>query len=360
MRTNRSEPTIVAHADWSVDPRKRWVAIARRTGSAWRLAAPQPVGDVGTFLERLRGMAGGGAVALGVDMPLGLPRAYAARLPERDFVDFLGSMATRPDFFQVCATLADLAPDRPFYPARGVQGMTRAAHALAIGLGGAADLSRACDRATIERPAGAPLFWTLGANQSGRAAIAGWQHMVLPALAQGDLARLWPFAGSFRSLLAPGKVALAETYPAEALRHLGLVLKGSKRRRSDRAAIAPSLHSALSHLRVTPAPDCKAALADGFGADAAGEDRFDCTLGVLCVLNVLAGNRPDTAPDDGWIRQWEGWVLGQTAMPRDFPQRAGTYPEERLGPEERSGASGGTRPKVVLGNGGVVNSSSTN
>ena len=53
----------------------------------------------------------------------------------------------------------------------------------------------------------------------------------------------------------------------------------------------------------------------GFGADAAGEDRFDCTLGVLCVLNVLAGNRPDDAPADPWITCWEGWVLGQTAMP---------------------------------------------
>jgi hypothetical protein len=299
-------------------------------------------------------MAGGGAVALGVDMPLGLPRAYAARLPERDFVQFLGSMATRPDFFQVCATLADLAPDRPFYPARGVRGMTRASHALALGLGCAADLSRACDRATMERPAGAPLFWTLGANQSGKAAIAGWHQMVLPALAQGDLVRLWPFAGPFGSLLAPGKVALAETYPAEALRHLGLVLKGSKRRQSDRAAVAPSLRLALSRLRVTPAPDCEAALAGGFGADAAGEDRFDCTLGALCVLNVLSGNRPDIAPDDGWIRQWEGWVLGQTAMPRSLPPRAATSPEER------SGAPGGTRPKVVLGNGVRVNPFSTN
>ena len=57
------------------------------------------------------------------------------------------------------------------------------------------------------------------------------------------------------------------------------------------------------------------AILDGFGADANGEDRFDSVLGVLCVLNVLAGNRPDTAPADPWIERWEGWVLGQTAMP---------------------------------------------
>ena len=344
MRTSRSEAMIVAHADWSIDPRKRWVAIARRDGEDWRLAAPVPVGDVATFLHRLCEMAAGGAVALGVDLPLGLPRAYAAKLAERDFPHFLARMATRPEFFQVCATLNELTPDRPFYPARGIRGMTRAAHALALGLGGSADLSRACDRATAQRPAGAPLFWTLGANQSGKAAIAAWQHLILPALAGGDVIRLWPFAGAYRGLLEPGKVALAETYPAEALRHLGIVLKGSKRRQADRAEVAASLRTAMAGLHVAPDPACQAAMADGFGADAAGEDRFDCTLGVLCVLNVLAGNRPDTAPDDRWIQLWEGWVLGQTAMPRDWPVwSARDHPKE-------AGASGGTRPKVVLGN----------
>jgi hypothetical protein len=213
--------TIAAHADWSVDPRKRWAAIARREAGIWHLAAPVPVGDVATFPARLRAMADGGAVALGVDLPLGLPRAYAALLPERDFPHFLTTLATRPDFFQVCTSLAEVGLGRPFYPARGVAGMTRAAHALALGFQGAHGLSRACDRATAERPAGAPLFWTLGANQSGKAAIAAWRDMLLPNLAgDNDGIRLWPFAGAFRALLTPGKVALAETYPAEALRHL--------------------------------------------------------------------------------------------------------------------------------------------
>ena len=254
-------------------------------------------------------------MALGVDLPIGLPRAYAAGLPERDFLHFLATIATRPDFFQVCATLAEVGPARPFYPARGIRGMTRAAHAAALGLDGAAALSRACDRATAERPAGAPLFWTLGANQSGKAAIAAWQHMLLPALASGEDVRLWPFAGAYRGLLAPGAVALAETYPAEALRHLGMRLKGSKRRQADRAAVASQLAGAMAALGVLPDPELQQATADGFGGDAAGEDRFDCVLGVLCVLNVLAGNRPDTAPADPWIRRWEGWVLGQTALP---------------------------------------------
>jgi hypothetical protein len=314
--------TIVAHADWSVAPRKRWAALARRDGAKWRLAAPVPVGEVASFLARLRTMAGGGAVALGVDLPIGLPRAYAALLPERDFLHFLATTATRPQFFQVCATLAEVGLHRPFFPARGVRGMTRAAHAAALGLVGAPALSRACDRATSERPAGAPLFWTLGANQSGKAAIAAWQSMILPALAAGDRVRLWPFAGEYCELLTPGTVVLAETYPAEAMRHLGIRLRGSKRRQNDRASVAGQLAGAMAALHALPEPALQRAAIDGFGADAAGEDRFDCVLGVLCVLNVLVGNRPDFAPPDPWIRHWEGWVLGQTALPSETQWQA--------------------------------------
>ena len=305
--------TVVAHADWSVDPRKRWMAVLRRDGRRWRLAAPEKVGALETLFPRL--LAGGGAVALGVDLPLGLPRAYAAaHAREVDFPAFLRGLAGRPDFFRVCAELAEIGPARPFYPARGRAGMTRAAHEAALGLG-PGGLSRACDRATAERPAGAPLFWTLGANQTGKAALSAWRDLLLPGLAAHDL-RLWPFAGAFRDLLAPGAVAIAETYPAEALRHLGLRLAGSKRRQADRAALAPAFLAAIAGLGVVAEPEARAAIAGGFGADAAGEDRFDCTLGALCVLNVVLGHRPDTAPDDPWLRRWEGWVLGQTALPR--------------------------------------------
>src|SRR5215469_8958711 len=146
MSSGDHSATVAAHADWSVDPRKRWIAVARQDARGWRLAAPAPVGEVGTLLARLQDAAHGGAVALGLDLPIGLPRGYAAQLPERDFLHFLTTTAARPDFFQVCATLAEIGLDRPFYPARGVRGMTRAAHAEALGLGAAVGLSRTCDR----------------------------------------------------------------------------------------------------------------------------------------------------------------------------------------------------------------------
>lgn len=58
-----STATIAAHADWSTDPRKRWMAVARRHGPAWHLAAPEPVGELATLSARLLARAGGGAVS---------------------------------------------------------------------------------------------------------------------------------------------------------------------------------------------------------------------------------------------------------------------------------------------------------
>jgi hypothetical protein len=306
---------LAAHADWSVDPRKRFVSVARRGTRGWTVAAPVPVGEVGDFLVRLHIAAAGAPVALGVDFPVGLPRAYAARHGDGDFPAFLRGLAHRPDFFRVCAALEEVAPHRPFYPARGIKGMTRAAHAAALGFADAVMLSRLCDRATAIRPAGAPLFWTLGANQVGKAAIAAWRDMLVPALVADAPVDLWPFAGPFRGLLAPGRVALAETYPAEALRHLGLRLPGSKRRQTDRASLAGPLRTVMAARGIRAHRALDAALDDGFGADAAGEDRFDSLLGVLCVINVLDGHRPDSAPADPWLTRWEGWVLGQTDLP---------------------------------------------
>ena len=290
------------------------MTVIRPAAETWHVGAAEPVGDPATLLARLCARAGSGAVALGLDCPIGLPRAYAARYTaQADFPAFLRCLAERPGFLDVAAGLDEVSPERPFYPARGVAGMTRLGHARALGLPDAAALCRACDLATSTRPAGAPLFWTLGANQSGKAAISAWRDLLAPALGRPDPPLLWPFDGPFNALTARGGVVIAETYPAEALRQLGLRPAGSKRRQADRAAYAPALLAAMARLgAVADAPD---QIAAGFGADAAGEDRLDCLLGALCVLSVVTGHRPDTAPDDPWITSWEGWVLGQ--IPED-------------------------------------------
>ncbi len=285
------------------------MTVARGQPGRWDVEAPCPVGDVGTLLARL-----GGTVALGVDFPIGLPGEYARlHATEPDFPSFLRGLAERPDFLRVCGTLHDIGGGRPFYPVRGMKGMTRLSHARALGLADAAGLSRACDRATALRPAGAPVFWTLGANQSGKAAISAWRDLLLPALAGPRPPALWPFDGPFRSLLGRGRTVIAETYPAEALRQLGLRMAGSKRRQSDRAALAAPIAAALRAVDASLTPALTSALETGFGADTAGEDRFDSVLGLSCVLRVLAGQQTDRAPDDPAILRWEGWVLGQAA-----------------------------------------------
>jgi hypothetical protein len=305
---------IAAHADWSLDPRKRWVTLARRQGREWQASAPRMVGDPATLAAAL--IAEGAPAALGLDLPLGVPRGFAETRPEQGFPAFLAGLAGNPDFFAVSPTLETVSPARPFYPARGIKGMTRAAHAAALGLADASGLSRVCDRATAERPAGAPVFWTLGANQSGKAAISAWRDWLAPALAAGAPFKLWPFAGGLHDLLRPGQLALAEVYPAESLRHLGLKLAGSKRAEAPRCALAPALRDAMAALSVTPDAALAEMIQTGFGTDAAGEDRFDSLIGLLGLIGVVDGKRPDFIPEDPMIRAWEGWVLGQTALPR--------------------------------------------
>lgn len=309
---------IAAHADWSLDPRKRWVTLARRQGRGWQASAPRMVGDPATLAAAL--IAEGGTAALGLDLPLGVPRGFAANRPEQGFPAFLAGLAQTPDFFAVSPTLETVSAARPFYPARGIKGMTRAAHAAALGLPDASGLSRVCDRATAERPAGAPVFWTLGANQSGKAAISAWRDWLAPALAAGAPFRLWPFAGGLHDLLRPGELALAEVYPAESLRHLGLKLAGSKRAEVPRRTLAPALRDAMAALRVTPDVVLAEMIQTGFGTDAAGEDRFDSLIGLLGLIGVIDGKRPDFIPEDPMIRAWEGWVLGQTALPLEYFQ----------------------------------------
>ncbi|MDB5372863.1 MAG: hypothetical protein JWP04_1505, partial [Belnapia sp.] len=131
---------IAAHADWSMDARKRWITVARRDAAGWQAAAPRPVGALDALLAGL--LAPGLPVALGLDLPLGLPRAYAAGRPEADFPAFLRRLAADAAFFAVSPGLDTVGPARPFYPARGLRGMTRAAHAAALGFAGPAGLSR--------------------------------------------------------------------------------------------------------------------------------------------------------------------------------------------------------------------------
>jgi hypothetical protein len=308
-------PRLVAHADWGSQPAKRWLAAARRDGGRFRVGAPVHVEAPARLLPGLAAEAGGSASVLaGFDFPIGLPLAYARRAGVRGFRSLLPVIGGA--FFEVAERPEEISLLRPFYPMRP-GGASQRQLVEGLGLSSADELLRVCDRATGTRRAAAPIFWTLGAQQVGKAAIAGWEEVLIPALRGALDVALWPFEGALAELLAPGRVVVAETYPAEYYARLGVDLAASpeegpsgKRVQASRAAQAPRLVAAARELGVELAPELRAQIDDGFGKRPDGEDRFDATVGVLGMLGVVLGRHPAGEPEDPEVRAVEGWILG--------------------------------------------------
>jgi hypothetical protein len=306
---------IAAHSDWSVDPRKRWVTIGRRVEDYWVLDAPQPTGDVSRIIDRLAARAKQEAVVFGIDCPIGLPAAYAAQISGFEgFPAFLRSKTPNDQFFEVAREIGDVSLARPFFPKGNLSGAGfKLALAQKLNLPDVLAMSRVVDRKTANRPAAGQMFWTLGANQCGKAALAAWRDLLLPAFAAAQV-KLWPFEGSLGSLAVPGQVVVAETYPAEALRQVVLKLGGSKRSQAARRGLGGGILTVLKRLNIQPSAALAGVIEDGFGGKATGEDAFDSLIGALGVINVLEGHRPDVPPCP--VDMWEGWVLGQTDLPQ--------------------------------------------
>lgn len=309
-------PGIVAHADWSVAPAKRWLCVASRHRGAYVIAAPEPVGVPAELPERLVTQAADERVLLGVDFPLGVPLPWArsCRLSSfRELLERAGGGAWR-DFYELCEAPEDIRPRRPFYPKR--PGGTAQQHLVdGLGLSSTDALRRRCERRTNTRNAASPLFWTLGGQQVGRAAISGWQELLKPAArARTPGLKLWPFDGGLARLLEPGVCVVAETYPAESATQIGLKAprRGwSKRRQSDRAMHALAISRWAFRRRVTIGDDLLPLLRDGFPNVRVGEDQFDALLGVCGMLEVIVGGRPEMPPMSNERRVIEGWILGQ-------------------------------------------------
>jgi hypothetical protein len=304
-------PHLVAHADWSTDPRKRWAAwAALREDGCYQVAGLDC--DVTRDLSGFRRwmLAAERPALFGFDFPIGLPVRYAARADIPDFLSFLSALDNASDFYRVAALADDISLRRPFYPAR--PGGTSQLHLLEkLGLT-RTDLYRRCDLAGSGRPAAAPLFWTMGAQQVGKAAIVGWRDVLGPLLRAGDVA-VWPFSGTFSQLMLSEKRMVVEAYPAEYYRHLALpiVSGGSKRSQSTRQACGARLLEWAAEHQVDIPEAIADRIRDGFGNRASGEDPFDAVVGLFGMLNVLLGGRTLYEPDDADIRGIEGWIFGQ-------------------------------------------------
>ncbi|MBD8664105.1 DUF429 domain-containing protein [Rhizobium sp. CFBP 8752] len=301
---------VVAHCDWSMDRKKRWMAVAIRDGVRWQMHAPELVGDTSTLIDRMKARSvEKGALLLGFDFPIGLPMAYARATELGSFREALASFGSGiwSDWYSVADHRSRISLHRPFYPAR--PGGTQRAHLFdALGVTDPHALLRLCERAAPDRQAACMLFWTLGGNQVGKGAITGWREMIVPRL---DDIGLWPFDGNLIDLLDTRSCVIAETYPGDVYRQLGMPRSGwSKRRQVDRQRIAKMM---IPWLEARPDIDAHAFLPmieDGFGADKSGEDRFDAAVGLFGMLDVVDGRRDEGVPDVDGVRRWEGWILG--------------------------------------------------
>lgn len=317
-----SLPDLICHADWSTNPAKRWMAIACRTENGeYSAQLPILVGEPTTLLYRLRDMAGAGAAVLvGFDFPIGLPLKYASKVGVGDFLDALPNLGRGrwKYFFSVAETAEAIGLFRPFYPS-SPGGRKHRDLIQALGVTGMADLLRKCDLAHAGRRAASPLFWTLGAQQVGKAAIHGWKEVLVPGIRDKELdLALWPFSGQLMNLLRQGRTILAETYPAEVYTHLGISFsmrrpgkKSGKRVQADRAANGGRLIDWAEQTGVSLAGQLRSGIGAGFGSAAGGEDLFDACVGLFGMLNVILGNRPTGEPEDPEVRNVEGWILGQ-------------------------------------------------
>lgn len=295
-------------ADWSTHPGKRWACVAEHREDGWLVSAPTPVGEPTQFVDAL--FEDGGPILAGFDFPIGLPQAYGVKtgLPcFNEALDVFGS-GDWSRFYDVSEVAGDISIHRPFYPQR--PGGTKQLHLLnALNVQSLNELRRRCELPTSTRRAASPLFWTLGGNQVGKAAISGWQSVIQPARRRG--AKLWPFDGSLAALVSTGAPVLAEIYPGEAYGHVGVSFRGgSKTHQQDRTSQANAITAWCARTGAVLTKDCAALVADGFGADAAGEDAFDALLGLLSMIDVVEGRRA-ASPQDTGTSKWEGWILGQ-------------------------------------------------
>lgn len=306
-------PTHILHSDWGTAANKRWLTQAElNSGGRYTARAPAPIQNHKDLIPSIQRQTGDSGCALvGFDFPIGVPVAYARSAGVKTFKPLLRKLGkgTWKQFYDVAHMRSEVSMRRPFYPFK--PGGTKHAHLLkALGVGDIDDLRRECEKKRADRRAACPLFWTLGPNQVGKGAIVGWRDVLVSALRDENPVKLWPFDGRLDDLLLPGRVVVAETYPAECYGwFFPEPLKGKGKLEVRRKAGGHLMRWAESaHVELDPA--LTRTIKEGFPE---GDDPFDAVVGLFGIIEVVTGRRPTGEPSEDKIRTLEGWILGQTA-----------------------------------------------
>jgi len=308
-----NKPTLVYHADWGSKPSKRWCATATLgTDGRYTALEPTPVGDLTVLITNFGDEAGEpGIVFAGFDFPIGVPTHYAKRAGISSFRGILPQLGQGiwQDFYSVCEKGEDISAQRPFYPQGAYKGRLKVDLFQGHGASSIEPLLRLCERGGNGQKQACCLFWTLGGNQVGKAALIGWRDVLAPALQDRGNVLLWPFDGSLQSLFVPGALVVAETYPAECYGWFSDRPLGSKGDPENRKRFS-SLLLAWAGINNVIIDDClRQEMLDGFLTG--NDDAFDAVAGLFGMLKVCLGQRPSGEPDDKPIRDVEGWILGR-------------------------------------------------
>jgi hypothetical protein len=303
-------PSLVIAADWSVDPRKRWMARADLTSEdRYLLYPPETAGKPSNLVSRIRQIVSHRRTALiGFDFPIGLPRSYAKAVgivSWRQALYQFGSSGWE-NFYNVSNDPSLYNPFFPLPKRTGEKGNYRKQLVEKLGFTKFDQLKRRCD---IQAKAES-LFYTLGPKQVGRAAINGWREVLGPAM---DQIHFWPFDGRLSQLLESTGIVVAEIYPREAYRQLDISVGPgtgrSKRRREDRKAVSLGLLSRIKKndwISITKAAE--SCFVWGFNSD----DDFDAMISLISMIQILVGIYTCALPEnDSKVLSIEGWILGQ-------------------------------------------------
>lgn len=311
-----TRPSLIAHADWGKEPNKRWCSVANLGDDGkYRAMAPEQVGDVSTFFERLLHRANGGVFA-GFDFPIGLPVAYARRARIKDFHEGLKRFGYGrwKNFYIPATSIDEISIARPFFPSVSQNARAGDKEKLHKKLG--IEVSKLWRRCELVSPKGEILFWLVGGKQVGKATISGWNELISPALKLERSPVIWPFDGPLIDLLHRHEVVIAETYPREFYGHLNLSVGTPGNRKSSKDARlndAPAFCDWAKKRKRNVSLDLplQEAIKDGFGNDKSGEDRLDAVVGLFGMIDVVIGELPEGVPGDPDIRNLEGWILGR-------------------------------------------------
>lgn len=314
-------PSLVIAADWSCRWDGRWLVEAERSGNEYIISHPIPVGPpehlVPSILQRLRE---GEVALLGLDFPIGLPQLYAKYRAIRSFKHWLETMPEAA--WKQFATPSDEPTlEKPFGPKRSESGvLTKAQLAERLGLT-VAGLYRRCD-SSAGPPDPQSLFFTLGANQVGKAALHGWWSVIRPNL-QGI--KLWPFDGTLEELLASPGLVVVEIYPSAAGRIIALPRSAASRsgdtirgKREPEYRLSEGVRNRIRVAAGQVGATFSSSAADWIERGFADSHDFDALVSLLGMLTAIRSNSDgelSAVTSESYVRSVEGWILGVSAAP---------------------------------------------